>query len=250
MEEIIEEDDEKSKDSNKTPPSLNSVIEMSSKSRTLFSVSLFVINIISFIIGVYILYHNDYYLNPEYKFVNQISLYIFIIIYTLGMISALIFSFLFALIMKIIYYYKNNNKRFLNISNNNNNNSNLELIANEEDHSQISSFIIKNKQNKIALIPFTLSYFIAFTIGIYLTALPYAFLLIYNLLQNDVLCTVFSFKLLYLFMLINLCAGLINFFVLIYLVFVKTRGNIRKMDYNIDNNNIENIRNEIRNAMK
>ena len=47
MEEIIEEDDEKSKDSNKTPPSLNSVIEMSSKSRTLFSVSLFVINIIS-----------------------------------------------------------------------------------------------------------------------------------------------------------------------------------------------------------
>jgi H+/Cl- antiporter ClcA len=248
MEEIIEEDDVKSKDSIKTVPSVNSVIEMSSKSRTLFSLSLFVINIISFITGLYILYHNDYYLNPEYKFVNHISLYIFIIIYILGMISALIFSFLFALIMKIIYYYKNNIKKSLNISNNNN--SNLELIPNEEGHSPITSFIMKNKQNKIALIPFTLSYFIAFSIGIYLTAFPYAFLLIYNLLQNDVLCTIFSFKLLYLFMVINLCAGLINFFVLIYLVFVKTRGNIRKMDYNIDNNNIENIRNEIRNAMK
>ena len=248
MEEIIEEDEVKSKDSIKTVPTMNSVIEMSSKSRTLFSLSLFVINIISFLTGLYILYHNDYYLNPEYKFVNQISLYIFIIIYTLGMISALIFSFLFALIMKIIYYYKNNIKKSLNISNNNN--SNLELIPNEEGHSPITSFIMKNKQNKIALIPFTLSYFIAFSIGIYLTALPYAFLLIYNLLQNDVLCTIFSFKLLYLFMVINLCAGLINFFVLIYLVFVKTRGNIRKMDYNIDNNNIENIRNEIRNAMK
>ena len=242
MKEIIEEEDEKSK--NTDIPSLNSVIEINSKNRSLFSITLFSINVISFIFGVYILYHNDYYLNPEYKFVNQISLYIFIIIYTLGMLSSLILSFLFALVMKIIIHYKNNN---------NNNNSNLELIANEEVrssvHTPISSFILNNKQNEIALIPFTLSYFIAFTIGIYLVALPYAFLLITYLFQNEFFCKVFSFLLLYLFMLINLCAGLINAVVLIYLVFVKKRGNIRKMEYNIDNKNIENIRNEIRNAM-
>ena len=248
MKEILEED-EKSK---KTDiPSLNSVIEMSSKNRSLISLTLFSINIISFIFGVYILYHNDYYLNPEYKFVNQISLYIFIIIYTLGMLSSLILSFLFALVMKIIIHYKNNNKKSMNF--NNNNNSNLELIANEEVrssvHTPISSFILNNKQNEIALIPFTLSYFIAFTIGIYLVALPYAFLLITYLFQNEFFCKVFSFLLLYLFMLINLCAGLINAVVLIYLVFVKKRGNIRKIEYNIDNKNIENIRNEIRNAM-
>ena len=247
MKEILEED-EKSK---KTDiPSLNSVIEMSSKNRSLISLTLFSINIISFIFGVYILYHNDYYLNPEYKFVNQISLYVFIIIYTLGMLSALIFSFLFALIMKIIIHYKNNNKKSMNF---NNNNSNLELISNEEVHSSvhtpISSFILNNKQNEIALIPFTLSHFIVFTIGIYLIALPYAFLLITYLFQNEFFCKVFSFILLYLFVLINLCAGLINAIVLIYLVFVKKRGNIRKMEYNIDNKNIENIRNEIRNAM-
>ena len=248
MKEIIEED-EKSK---KTDiPSLNSVIEMSSKNRSLISLTLFSINIISFIFGVYILYHNDYYLNPEYKFVNQISLYVFIIIYTLGMLSALIFSFLFALIMKIIIHYKNNNKKSMNF---NSNNSNLELISNEEVHSSvhtpISSFILNNKQNEIALIPFTLSHFIVFTIGIYLIALPYAFLLITYLFQNEFFCKVFSFILLYLFVLINLCAGLINAIVLIYLVFVKKRGNIRKMEYNIDNKNIENIRNEIRNAMQ
>lgn len=249
MKEIIEEEDEKSK--NTDIPSLNSVIEMNSKNRSLFSITLFSINVISFIFGVYILYHNDYYLNPEYKFVNQISLYIFIIIYTLGMLSSLILSFLFASIMKIIIHYKNNNKKSMNF--NNNNNSNLELIANEEVrssvHTPISSFILNNKQNEIALIPFTLSYFIAFTIGIYLVALPYAFLLITYLFQNEFFCKVFSFLLLYLFMLINLCAGLINAVVLIYLVFVKKRGNIRKMEYNIDNKNIENIRNEIRNAM-
>ena len=247
MKEIIEEEDEKSK--NTDIPSLNSVIEMNSKNRSLFSITLFSINVISFIFGVYILYHNDYYLNPEYKFVNQISLYIFIIIYTLGMLSSLILSFLFALIMKIFIHYKNNNKKSMNF----NNNSNLELIANEEVrssvHTPISSFILNNKQNEIALIPFTLSYFIAFTIGIYLVALPYAFLLITYLFQNEFFCKVFSFLLLYLFMLINLCAGLINAVVLIYLVFVKKRGNIRKMEFNIDNKNIENIRNEIRNAM-
>ena len=247
MKEILEED-EKSK---KTDiPSLNSVIEMSRKNRSLISLTLFSINIISFIFGVYILYHNDYYLNPEYKFVNQISLYVFIIIYTLGMLSALIFSFLFALIMKIIIHYKNKNKKSMNF---NNNNSNLELISNEEVRSSvlspISSFILNNKQNEIALIPFTLSHFIVFTIGIYLIALPYAFLLITYLFQNEFFCKVFSFILLYLFVLINLCAGLINAIVLIYLVFVKKRGNIRKMEYNIDNKNIENIRNEIRNAM-
>ena len=247
MKEIIEEE-EKSK--NTDIPSLNSVIEMSSKNRSIFSITIFSINIISFVLGIYILYHNDYYLNPEYKFVNQISLYVFIIIYTLGMLSALILSFLFSLIMKIIIHYKNNNKKSMNF---NSNNSNLELIANEEVrssvHTPISSFILNNKQNEIALIPFTLSYFIAFTIAIYLIALPYAFLLITHLFQNKFFCKVFSFILLYLFLLINLCAGLINAVLLIYLVFVKKRGNIRKMEYNIDNKNIENIRNEIRNAM-
>ena len=247
MKEIIEEEDEKSK--NTDIPSLNSVIEMNSKNRSLFSITLFSINVISFIFGVYILYHNDYYLNPEYKFVNQISLYIFIIIYTLGMLSSLILSFLFALIMKLIQHYKNKNKKYTN-NNINNNNSNIDLIPNEEVHSQISSFIINNKQNEIALIPFTLSYFIAFTIAIYLIALPYSLLLIFNLFYNEFLGKVFSFILLYLFVFINFCAGLINVIVLFYLVFVKKRGNIRKIDYNINNNNIESIRNEIRNAMK
>ena len=250
MKEIIEEEeeDDKSKNTDKSHPSLNSVIEMSYKNRTLFSISIFIINIISFIFGVYILYHNDYYLNPEYKFVNHISLYIFIIIYTLGTIFALILSFLFALIMKLIQHYKNKNKKYTN--NNINNNSNIDLIPNEEVHSQISSFIINNKQNEIALIPFTLSYFIAFTIAIYLIALPYSLLLIFNLFYNEFLGKVFSFILLYLFVFINFCAGLINVIVLFYLVFVKKRGNIRKIDYNINNDNIESIRNEIRNAMK
>lgn len=108
MEEILEEDD-KSKNTDKSKPSLDSIQELSYKKRKLFSLSLIILNIISFILGIYILYYKDYYLNPDFKFSNQTSLYIFIILYTSGMLTALFISFLFALIMKLIQNYTNNN---------------------------------------------------------------------------------------------------------------------------------------------
>lgn len=243
MEEIIEED-EKSKNSHGTKLTLDSVQEISKKNRTILSISLIIINIISFILGIYILYYNDYYLNPDFNFSNRISLYIFIIIYTLGMIFALIISFLFGLIVKFIYQYKNNN----NLEDINNK-SNEDLIKNKQEHGRISIFILNNKENDIALIPFSLSYFIVFTIGIYFIALPYAFILIIKLLQNDSLSKFYSFFLLYLFIFINLFAGLVIVLVLFYIVFMKKRENIRKREFTIDNSNIENIRNEIKNAM-
>ena len=51
-------------------------------------------------------------------------------------------------------------------------------------------------------------------------------------------------------MIANLFAGLIMVLLLFYIVFGKKRINVRKKPYNIDNSNLENIRNEIRNAMK
>ena len=124
------------------------------------------------------------------------------------------------------------------------------MINSENEHTRLSIFVLNNKQNEIALIPFTFSYFIIFTIAIYFIALPYAFILLIKLFQNDFLCKVFSFFLLYLFLIINLFAGLIMVLVLFYIVFVKKRGNVRKQEYNIDNSNLDNIKNEIRNAMQ
>ena len=249
MAEIIEED-EKSKNTFKSKLSLDSVEEISSRTRSLLSLSLIIINLISIIIGIFILYNNNYYLNPDFKFSNQISLFIFIIIYTFGILFALIMSFLFSLIMKIIYYYKNSNNPIINNNDNdNNNNNNNNLVDNEKKLGRISIFILNNQRNEIALIPFTLSYFIIFIICIYFIAFPYAIILMIKLLQNNFLRKVFSFILLYLFILINLLAGLIMDLALFYIVFVKKRGNIRKQEFNIDNSNIENIRNEIRIAM-
>ena len=240
--EEIREDEEKSNNTQKSNPSLNSIQEMTLKHRSMFYFSLISINIISFLTGISILSNHAYYLNPDFNFSNNISLHIFIIIYSLGIVSALIFAFLFALIVKLFYNYKSRNK--------NNNINNISDRSNILSKDQISLTLINNNQNDIALIPFTLSYFIIFIIAIYFVALPYAFILIIKLFQNDYLCQVFDFLLLYFFLFINLIAGLIMVIVLFYMVFKKRSGNARKFGYIVDNKNVENIRNEIRDAIK
>ena len=214
MEEINFEDKKSSR------PSLDSIQEISYKKEKLIRISLILINIISLIIGIYILNNSDFYLNKDYKFQNHRSLFVFIIIYMLGMISALIISFLIALTAKLIYYFKN--KKQNEIINNNIQNENLE--NNEQFHSRISEFIINNKQSEFALIPFTLSYFIAVTLGLYFIALPYSFFLIINLLRNDTYSKFISFFLIYFFLIINLLAGLIMVISLFYMVCTKRNG--------------------------
>ena len=240
MEEINLEDIKSSR------PSLDSIQEISYKKEKLIRISLIVINIISLITGIYILNNSDFYLNKDYKFQNHRSLFVFIIIYMLGMISALIISFLIALTAKLIYYFKN--KKQNEIINNNIQNENLE--NNEQFHSRISEFIINNKQSEFALIPFTLSYFIAVTLGLYFIALPYSFFLIINLLRNDTYSKLITFFLLYFFLIINLLAGLIMVISLFYMVFAKRSGSVRKIEYPVDNDNVENIREQVRKAIQ
>ena len=121
---------------------------------------------------------------------------------------------------------------------------------NDPDHSRITSFILSNRQNEIAIIPFTLSYFIAVTIALYFISLPYSFFLIINLLKNNTYSKISTFFSLYFFLMINLFAGAIMIFVLFYMIFVKRGGSVRNIKYQFDNINIENIREEIRDAIK
>ena len=222
---------------------MDSIQEISNKKEYYFRISLILINIMSIIIGIYIINHRDFFLNSDYKFINYISLYAFVIIYTLGMLSALILSFLIAIFAKFINLFRNKKE-------NNSINDLPELINNDQPHSRISEFIIKNKQNEVALIPFTLSYFIAITIGLYFIALPYSFCLIINLLRNETYSKISEFFCLYFFLIINFFAGLIMIIVLFSMVFIKRSGSVRKFDYPVDNNNIENIRAEVKEAIK
>ena len=245
MEEMDVEDLKKS--TTHSRPSLDSIQEISYKKENYIRISLIVINVISLITGIYILNHGDFYLSPDYKFQNHRSLYVFIIVYMLGMISALFLSFLIAITAKIIYYFKNKKQNDL-INNNmqNENLSNNEQISN----TRITDFILNNRQNEVAIVPFTLSYFIAVTIGLYFIALPYSFFLIINLFRNESYSHFITFFWLYFFLIINLIAGSIMVIALFYMVFAKRSGTVRKFDYPVDNDDVETIRAQVRDAIK
>ena len=55
---------------------------------------------------------------------------------------------------------------------------------------------------------------------------------------------------LYSFLVINLIAGFIIFYVILIVVFVKREGSFRKEKIAIDDINLENFKEEIKNAMR
>ena len=246
MEEIIaNNDDIQHKSTTHSNSSLNSIQEISSKKEKYFRISLILINIISLMTGIYLLNNRDFYLSEDYQFKNHRALYVFIIVYTLGMLSALIISFIIALILKLIYFLKNKkqNSSTADIPN-------IDIINNQQQHTRITLFILNNEQNDIAIIPYTLSYSIVVTIGLYFIALPYSSCLIINLFKNEFYYNFISFFWLYFFLIINLVAGAIMIIVLFYMVFKTRTGSVRKFEYPVSNENIETIREEIRDAIK
>jgi len=236
---------EEQKSTNRKRPSLDSIQEISQTKERIIRTFLILFNIASLIIGGYILSYRDYYLNSDYNFKNYIFLYLFIITYTLGMILALILSFLVAIIVKAIFFFKNKG----HISEKSTIDTNNNFILDEQAHSRISVFVMTNKQNEIALFPFTFSYFLVFTIGIYFISLPYSFFLLINLFRDKTYSNVISFFWLYIFLGINLIAGLMMFISLCYMVCAKRSGSVRKFEYPIDNDNVEKIRNEVAEAI-
>ena len=221
--------------------SINSNPELKKNQIFVLRLSLIIINIISVIFGCYIYQFKEYYLNHEYKFEYHQYLYIFIIMYSLGMISTLIFSFILTLLIKICAF-------IINLFCINNNNS---LINKEERPPTENSFrYINSHADEIALIPYTLTWFIVTTSIIYFLSLPYSIFLLIFLQKNKTYSSLKDFRILYSFLIINLFAGLIIFYVILIVVFVKREGSFRKRRVSIDDNNLENLKEEIKNAMK
>lgn len=243
---MVDNSSEGKQSTNRKRPSLDSIQEISQNKEICIRRILILINIASLFIGGYILNFRDHFLNPDYKFKNYYALYFFIIAYTLGMILALILSFFTALIVKVIYFFKNKGHSTEKSTIDTNNN----LILDEQAHSRISVFVMNNTQNEIAIIPFALSSSLVFIIGIYFISLPYSCLLLINLLRDKTYSDVISFSWIYIFLGINLVAGLMMFVSLFYMVFAKRSGSVRKFEFPIENESIENIRNEVRDAIK
>ena len=233
-----------SKDSPKiriSQSSINSNPELKDIKIYYLRISLIIINIISTISGCYIFKNKQYYLSSDNKFEYHNSLFIFIILYALGMVAALVFSFLFTLVIKFIsFIYSLFNKE-----------SPRELLKYEEQRASESSlrFILTNA-NELSLIPYTFTIFIVSTCILYFLSLPYSIFLLIFLNNNDLYSHYQDFLLLYFFIVINMFAGLILFYVSIIIVFVKRDGSFRKRSFFIDDNNLNNLRNEIRDAIQ
>lgn len=219
--------------------SINSNPELKEKKIYFLRISLILINIISFISGFYIFKNKDFYLSEDYKFEYSNSLYIFLILYSLGMIGTLIVSFLLSILIKIIilivYLFSDTQKP---------------LIKAEEKHSESSIRFINSHANEFSIIPYTFTFFVVITSVIYLLSLPYSIYLLIFISKNEYYTNTREFAVLYFFIIINLIAGLILFYVLLVIVFAKRNGSFRQNSFFIDDNNLNNLRNEIRGAMQ
>ena len=221
--------------------SINSNPELKDNKVYYLRISLIIINIISAISGIYIFQNNNYYLSLDYKFEYINSLFIYLIMYSSGMVGSLLFSFFFSLLTKIIvliinFFSKDNSKQ---------------LTKNEQQPQSENSYrYINSNANEFSMIPYMLTMFIICTCAIYLISLPYSIFLFMFLYKNKFYSSLNNFIMLYFFIIANAIAGLILFYILLVIIFVKRDGSFRQRNYNIDDENLNNLRNEIRGAMQ
>ena len=221
--------------------SINSNPELRNNKIFYLRISLIIINFISLILGYYIYKDKEYYLKKEYNFEYYNYLLLFVLIYSLGMIFTLIIAFILAIIIKTFFI-------ILKLcSKNNDNNS---LIKEERNPSENSIRYINAQADEISIIPYTLTLFVVITAVIYFFCLPYSIFLLIFLHNDKTYSSLNNFRMLYSFLVINLIAGLIMFYVILIIIFVKREGSLRKRKISIDDNNLQNIKDEIKEAMQ
>lgn len=209
----------------------------------------------SFVIGVYILYKKEYYLNSLYKFSLYKLLFGFILLYFSGMISVLFLSFIFAVIIYLGYCccFKPKLSGDINKDAGNISMTGNEILPNTKDsYVHIDTSIEKAfyDSQKARLVPYTCTIFILLTITLYFLALPYGGFLIYKMLKNVVYKEYMKFLMLYIFFGINIFNGILMVIVFfIMLCRKRIELSLLKKSMDLDENYITSIRNEVRNEM-
>ena len=221
--------------------SINSNPELKHNKIFYLRISIIIINIISAVLGLYIYKYKNYYLNPEYIFDYYKCLIIFLIIYSLGMILSLLFAFLLAVLIKIFNFV-------LNLFSKNDNN---QLMQNNERPPTENSFrYINANSDEISIIPYTMTWFVVISAILYFFSLPYSIFLLIFMQKDKTYSILTNFQALYSFLVINLLAGLIIFYIILIVAFVKREGSFRKKKLSIDDQNLQNLREEIKEAMQ
>ena len=190
-----------------------------------FKIFFISMSIVSSIFGIFILFNKDYYFSNDYKFKYLNLLIIFVYVYTIGILSAILISFVLSIfifiILKIINCCKKKKQNNMNLGNNIDELSFINLWI------SISTLII---------------------IFLYLLTLLYGIFLIIKMRKNINYKDYLKFFFLYSFILINILLGLSLFIKFLKKLFTKQKTSNRVKHYKLEEEYIENIEKEINQA--
>jgi hypothetical protein len=190
-----------------------------------FKIFFISMSIVCSIFGIFLLINKDYYFSNDYNFKYLNLLIIFVYVYTIGILSAIIISFVLSIfifiILKIINCCKKKKQNNMHLGNNIDEISFLNLCI------SISTLII---------------------IFLYLLTLLYGIFLIIKMRKNINYKDYLKFFFLYSFILINILLGLSLFIKFLKKLFTKQKTSNRVKHYKLEEEYIENIEKEINQA--
>ena len=190
-----------------------------------FKIFFISMSIVCSIFGIFLLINKDYYFSNDYNFKYLNLLIIFVYVYTIGILSAIIISFFLSIfifiILKIINCCKKKKQNNMHLGNNIDEISFLNLCI------SISTLII---------------------IFLYLLTLLYGIFLIIKMRKNINYKDYLKFFFLYSFIIINILLGLSLFIKFLKKLFTKQKTSNRVKHYKLEEEYIENIEKEINQA--
>lgn len=190
-----------------------------------FKIFFISMSIVCSIFGIFLLINKDYYFSNDYNFKYLNLLIIFVYVYTIGILSAIIISFVLSIfifiILKIINCCKKKKQNNMNLGNNIDELSFINLWI------SISTLII---------------------IFLYLLTLLYGIFLIIKMRKNINYKDYLKFFFLYSFIIINILLGFSLFILFLKKLFTKQKTSNRVKHYKLEEEYLENIEKEINQA--
>ena len=188
----------------------------------LFFISL---SIVSSIFGIFIIYNKEYYFSNEYDFKYLTHLRIFVIVYTIGILSAILISFLLSIFIYIILKIINCCKK-----------------------KKENNIYLGNNIDEISFINLCISISTLIIIFLYLSTLIFGIFLIIKMRKNINYKDYLKFFFLYSFIIINILLGFSLFILFLKKLFTKQKTSNRVKHYKLEEEYIENIEKEINQA--
>jgi hypothetical protein len=191
-----------------------------------FKIFFISMSIVCTIFGIFMLINKKYYFSDEYNFKYINHLFIFVIIYSIGLLTAVIISFVLSIFIYII----------------------LKIINCCSKKKKNNDINLGNNINEISFINLCVSISTLIIIFLYLSTLIYGVFLIIKMRKNINYKDFLKFFFLYCFIIINILLGFSLFIIFLKKLFNKQKSSNRVKHYKLEEEYIENIEKEINDA--